>query len=66
MFTAAAGAIVEQMKSMREGIGAALDKQMVQASLSSLRTSYAPLWDGAPRETSRHVDCACPRSHPAA
>ena len=49
MFTAAAGEIVNQMKTMREGIGATLDEQVVQASLSSLRTAYAPLWDGAPR-----------------
>jgi len=45
MFKDAAGEVVKQMTSMREGMGARLRLEVVDASLQLLRTTYTPLWD---------------------
>lgn len=45
MFNAAGGEIIEQLKQLREGMGARLEKDVVDSSLKSLRTSFAPLWE---------------------
>jgi len=45
MFRAAADGIISKLEEMRDGLGKTLELEVLQRTLSGLRSAYAPAWD---------------------